>query len=296
MGEDFVFPETRLEETCAALPPRYACNMSAPSMRLFLWPDRLLFLGPGFETEGHRHHAAQICVGLDEPLRLRASSRSGWQRGVAFFIAPDQPHELDAGTGATAVVYLEAEGVEYARLLKSAPFEPLRKLHPVPELGSIRRLLQDGGDARAADAAARSLLDLREPFEAADTNLDLRIAAALVWITDHIAEPIRIARVAQAVHLSESHLAHLFSAQIGVPLRRYVLWRRLGVAVEKAIQGAMLTESAQAAGFADSAHLSRTFKATFGVTPSFLFRTRDRVEVTLCASRAGRPAGCRVGP
>lgn len=75
VGEDFVFPETRLGETCAALPPRYACNMSAPSMRLFLWPDRLLFLGPGFEAEGHRHHAVQICVGLDEPLRLRASSR-----------------------------------------------------------------------------------------------------------------------------------------------------------------------------------------------------------------------------
>jgi AraC family transcriptional regulator len=48
---------------------------------------------------------------------------------------------------------------------------------------------------------------------------------------------------------------------------------------EKAMRGSRLTEAAHAAGFADSAHLSRTFRSMFGITPSFLF-TRGQLDVT----------------
>ena len=45
------------------------------------------------------------------------------------------------------------------------------------------------------------------------------------------------------------------------------------------MRGSSLTEAAHAAGFADSAHLSRTFRSMFGITPSFLFR-RGQLDVT----------------
>src|SRR3712207_8098417 len=51
---------------------------------------------------------------------------------------------------------------------------------------------------------------------------------------------------------------HLFVAEIGLPYRGYVLWLRLGRAVDVFAAGGSLTDAAHAAGFADSAHLSRT--------------------------------------
>lgn len=48
------------------------------------------------------------------------------------------------------------------------------------------------------------------------------------------------------------------------------LWLRLQRAVELFAAGTPLTEAAHAAGFADSAHLSRTFRRMFGIAAATL--------------------------
>ena len=56
--------------------------------------------------------------------------------------------------------------------------------------------------------------------------------------------------------------------------RPYVLWLRIECALARYVAGKTLTEASHAAGFADSAHLSRTFKRMFGVAPAS-FRFED---------------------
>ncbi|WP_328411922.1 helix-turn-helix transcriptional regulator [Nocardia sp. NBC_00403] len=80
--------------------------------------------------------------------------------------------------------------------------------------------------------------------------------------------PIRLAELADAVHLSESRLAHVFSAEIGLPFRPYLRWLRLQRAVELLAAGHALTAVAHSAGFADSAHLTRVCRSMFGAPPS----------------------------
>lgn len=255
-------------------------------IRLYLWPHRLLFLGPGFDTELHRHHAAQICVSLGDPIRLRTSDLSAWQESAGFFIRPDQSHQLDAGQSATAILYLEAEGGEYDNYCNKSVIAPTEVTLPqnIAAKNEFLNLFRQGGDCVDAENACRHLLGL-PPMHLSTKALDLRITAALAWLKSRLSNPIKIAEVAKAVKLSESHLAHLFSEQIGVPLRRYILWLRLRAAVEGAAAGASLTDTAHAAGFADSAHLSRSFKETFGVTPSLLFQHRTMLDITICEQR-----------
>jgi AraC-like DNA-binding protein len=62
----------------------------------------------------------------------------------------------------------------------------------------------------------------------------------------------------------------LFVEQTGLPFRTYLLWLRLSRALEGAAAGAPLTQAAHEAGFADSAHFSRTFKRMFGIAPTAL--------------------------
>ena len=70
----------------------------------------------------------------------------------------------------------------------------------------------------------------------------------------------------------------------GLPLRRYVLWLRLRDVLLSLAEGASLTEAAHAAGFADSAHMSRTFRDMFGVRPSMFLKNQRGVEVVFAVS------------
>jgi AraC-like DNA-binding protein len=70
--------------------------------------------------------------------------------------------------------------------------------------------------------------------------------------------------------LSAARLRHLFVEQTGLPFKTYVLWLRLTRAVERMAAGRSLTQAAHEAGFADSAHFSRTFKRMFGIAPAGL--------------------------
>ena len=76
----------------------------------------------------------------------------------------------------------------------------------------------------------------------------------------------------EGVFLSPSRLRHLFVEQTGLAFKTYVLWLRLQRALRAYADGANLTEAAHAAGFADSAHFSRTFKRTFGLPATTLER------------------------
>jgi len=76
----------------------------------------------------------------------------------------------------------------------------------------------------------------------------------------------RASEVASQLALSESRFLHLFSEELGIAWRPYLLWRRMTCAIQAIINNASATDAAHLAGFSDSAHLSRTFRNNFGMT------------------------------
>jgi AraC-like DNA-binding protein len=91
-------------------------------------------------------------------------------------------------------------------------------------------------------------------------------------VLDHLratpSPPPSIEDLTGIAHLSESRLQHLFRDQVGVPIRRYLLWHRYLTAMSLLADGASATHAAHAAGFADSAHLTRTAIQMNGFTPT----------------------------
>ncbi len=79
--------------------------------------------------------------------------------------------------------------------------------------------------------------------------------------------------LASAVGLSPGRLMHAFTTSIGVPIRPYLAWLKLQRAAAAITTGTPLSQAAHAAGFADAAHMSRTFRRMFGISPSLLRRT-----------------------
>lgn len=99
-------------------------------------------------------------------------------------------------------------------------------------------------------------------------TLDPRLEKALAAVDRLLESKVLLHEIAQSAGMSKSSFTQLFREHIGMPLRRYVLWRRLNVAVATIHNGLDVTTAAHKAGFADSAHFSRTMKETFGVSPS----------------------------
>ena len=108
-------------------------------------------------------------------------------------------------------------------------------------------------------------------------------------IDEQLAEGrVPLSALAQALGLSNERARHLFAVEMGLPFKRYVLWRRLRLAAMHLRAGAGATASAHAAGFADAAHLARTLKAMFGITATQL-RTGQDTRAARNGSRSWAP-------
>lgn len=108
-------------------------------------------------------------------------------------------------------------------------------------------------------------------------QLDERVLRVLEHIDAHLAERLDVARLAPISHLSPSRLSHLFSAQVGTPLARYVEAQRMELAARLLeLTDDTVTEVARQVGFDDALYFSRRFRARHGMSPSAHRRRRGR--------------------
>jgi AraC-like DNA-binding protein len=247
---------------------------ATPLFRLYLWSHRALYLGISPDNDLHRHHAAQLCLSLDATLQIRASTDAMWSEYKGVFIPPDQPHQIAAGDAMILALYLEPDSVEYRSLLQSvqeasnSEFQLLSLTDA--SLAQLRKLSEVGAEPTSVWSEYASALDLHTELTLRD-NSDARVERIVEMIRNHANQAYTAEQLAQSVHLSPSRLRHLFRENVGVPIRRFVVWSRLRDVIRNALNGASLTESAHAAGFSDASHMSNTFRQMFGFAPSALF-------------------------
>ncbi|GAT06880.1 helix-turn-helix transcriptional regulator [Mycolicibacterium novocastrense] len=227
-----------------------------------LRPGVLAFSGSIGPTGRHAHHAVQIMTATT-PLTL-VDDAGAVHRGTSVIVPADAAHRIETGAARGSVVFLEPESA------------PGRAAHQ----RSVRSGWTGGSDLGHTDLQplASVVTDLVErlapaPIAAEDQHRHPAVITALDLLPDLIgAGAVRGTEVAALVGVSASRLTHLFTEQVGIPLRRYVLWMRLRIAITRVRAGDDLTDAAHAAGFADSAHLTRTTRDMFGLAPSVLSR------------------------
>ena len=98
---------------------------------------------------------------------------------------------------------------------------------------------------------------------------DTAIAAAVSYMDEHFAEPLRIEHVAASVFLSTDRFTEVFAATMGRTPRDYLRHLRLEKASRLlAHTDLSVAEIGQDSGFGDSAYFARAFRAAKGITPS----------------------------
>lgn len=247
--------------------------------RVLLWNGGGLWIGHAAgSAQAHAHHAIQITLALSGRVRFRVPE-GRWSEYPAAMVMPHQRHQFDGDGQSVAQIFIEPETVQGRALLSR-----LGGRHPtgkaIVRLGDD--LIADAVESlrlayarKAADAVLASLArDAVSRLCGGEVSLsvDVRITRALEWMRARLKDPVSLTEAARVAHLSPSRFRHLFVSQTGISFRAYLLWARVSSAVGAAMSGMSWTEAAQAWGFADSAHLSRTCRRMFGIAPSMLVR------------------------
>lgn len=227
-----------------------------------LRPGVLAFTGSIGLTDMHAHHAVQIMTATTVFMVLDGLTVR--HRGAKVVVPADAPHRIEVGAQEGTVIFLEPESAP-GRAAHSRAVRSGWTVTPVLRCTRQRALATVVDDliAHLAPTTAEYGTAARHPA----------IDKALLLLPDLVAAgPVSGTELAAQLGLSASRLTHLFSEQVGIPVRRYVLWSRLRAAIARVQAGDDLTAAAHGAGFADSAHLTRTTREMFGLPPSVLSR------------------------
>jgi AraC-like DNA-binding protein len=240
------------------------------------WPAALVVWGAGASSSLHRHHCVQLLMALRGQLRIREGARRRWTSCIAAVVQPDAPHEVEAPDQIVLIACFDPESDFGAGLLARASQLSGTQVSTAPPVitlpeDHVHRWREALGDPGALDAARvdrwlrQSLLATGEP-----PRIHPAVRRAIRALRERIADydDASLEGLARVAGLSGSRLMHLFTQSVGVPLRPYVRWLRLQRAAAELTAGRTVAEAAHAAGFADAAHLTRTFRQMLGSTPS----------------------------
>jgi AraC-like DNA-binding protein len=212
-----------------------------------------------------------------------------WRTGAGVVVRPDAVHSFDAQGAWAAMLFVDPESTEGAWLRSSLRHDitivpEARLAAPVSALKTFAERPLEGMEL---GALIRHCVDALSPGAPPARQMDPRVSTVLHQIQRADELRISLESAADLACLSPSRFAHLFKQQMGLPFRRYVLWRKLTRAMVAIGGGRTIADAAHGADFADAAHLTRTFYQMVGMAPSALMR--GHLAEIPSPFRAGRP-------
>lgn len=247
----------------AARPPRW-----------YLWEGGFLGIGQaGGEVPLHSHHAIQIFLALDGIAAIRVSDGE-WQEGRGLIVRHDAEHSFNARGVTGALLFVDPESSEgvwlQSVLTQDITIVPAARLEGC--LAELRAFYDRPLESMEVGDLVRHCVRAFCAGAPPSRRLDRRITTVLTKIREADDLRMSLEDAAAFVYLSPGRFAHLFKDQLGLPFRRYMLWRKLTRAMVAIGRQSTIADAAQDSDFADAAHLTRTFHQMFGIPPSVMLR------------------------
>ena len=219
----------------------------------------IIVYGANLDARSHLHYAMQLVW----PHPNQGCEINGQHTTNIVLIDSERPHQLRMLEGWLMLV--EPQSQLGGQLKRKLDYQSMEMLPPPDELSQTSQL--------SSLLSLLNRLDLTVNLEDNHALItDGRIKQIVQQLEQDFAhqpantDNLRAIEIATQLQLSESRFLHLFTNQMKIPWRHYILWRRMICAIKALKAKHSATEAAHLAGFSDSAHLSRTFKAFFGIT------------------------------
>lgn len=202
----------------------------------------------------HRNPVTCILAGIERPLAVCTHTER--TEGDIVIIRPGVEHWVEIH-GRAKVLYFDGLAFPLATALAA----------PVP-----RDLMPLAIDALTSSSGAPE--ELRARFSRNRERCPAALARAIAAIVGDPMTRMDQGELAQRLRLGRTQALRAFKGFTGMTFREFKRWSALCAATRQIADGQLVRTAAMDAGFADTAHLTRTFRTAFGTTPTLA--TADR--------------------
>ena len=234
-------------------------------MNYIFWDiDKISMLTDTMNASSHSHGMLQFFVSTEGPLDLKA----GGEKVVSScaLVNKNVRHSFKTSGRICFTCLIEPAsimGMKLSSLLSDRPYF-------IPD-EDVSLAIREKVSVLAADPERKAYKDLIEKIGAGldigntETQLDDRIRSFLDMLKDCSCDDHSIEEYAGRLCLSQSRLSHLFSEQVGIPLKKYLILHQLEKAFEWILEGRSITEAAMKAGFDSPSHFASAVKKQMGL-------------------------------
>lgn len=265
-------------------------------INVHVWKDRLILAGPHIVLPACSRPAVTLLVGTHGDLSV-VSEAGHEYRGRALLVTPNLYRAVNAPQGCYS---LNLDPVHrYNRYLRQQVLgrQEVVRLDEQLDEATLALAASSIGEARDCGDSYRiseAVLSALFPQAAGVEPIDPRIDMVTSWLRTHVPKQLSLPTLAELSGLSEGRLTHLFTQELALSPRRYLLWVKMRRAAELLVDNNSVTDVAHEVGFADSAHLSRAIKSYFAINPT-VFGNAALVRFTVCDSLRGEEAAAPWG-
>lgn len=240
---------------------------------LYVWDDRFLYLTGAIVAGVTRRYTLTLLVSLGEEGFTLGDESGQEQEYQAALVGHDVARSLDARRAPLLSLNFDPQSYEYHCLAAMLGRRAVRSVILRP--GALSRQSIAAAGRGELDNASLFRLTTSLPRALSDYRpirmpMDMRVIHIAQKIKKELPLTSTLEELGAEVGLSADRLTHVFSDKLGISMKSYTLWARMRRAVELIALGESLSDIAYDVGFSDGAHLARTLKHFFGLTPSYV--------------------------
>jgi len=255
--------------------------MTGANSYFFFWAGQFMYIGKAIDTSAHDHEAIQLALSFDHPFFVK-TQEGAFKKVMAVIIDSDQAHECRTNDNHFLLLNIDpmttiGRALKKIYLTRQAVAElPAEQTTQFLKVIEQSLSIQPFDSHRIHDITRQFVYELCALKAGAD--VDEKSRKVMQLLEEKQDDTLRVEDLAAEVALSPGHLTHLFKKQIGIPIKKYILWTRILLALQKVFETEDLREAALYAGFSDASHFSRTFRKMFGLYPSAILKNGANVQ------------------
>lgn len=253
--------------------------MTPQTGTVYILEGCLVFAAERLINELFTDYPISVILGVDEDVVLDFGDSSEQNRG--FVVQHGIKRRLES-PGRVVDLLISLDSDYYHYIVDHLATDEVLPLS-AERLEAIRPLLAQLVDNKMAVDGVTSSVDnivaklLTELFgtPSAQSPLDARLVPVINYLQKELPINPPIENLAAMAGLSQSRLMHLFKQQLGLPIRQYLLWKKLEAAARLVAKGTTLIDVAAETGFYDQAHFTRTVRRMLDLPPSAFTDSRN---------------------